>query len=60
VQDVLRRHKLHYTLLIAMVVVVSSALLVEEFERGVPGSNIQVAPGSAVVGGHDDHHSRLR
>lgn len=44
VQDVLRRHKLHYTLLIAMVVVVSSALLVEEFERGVPGSNIKSLP----------------
>jgi len=44
VRDVLRRHKLHYTLLIALVVVVSSALLVEEFERSVPDSNIKSLP----------------
>jgi voltage-gated potassium channel len=44
VQDVLRRHKLHYTLLIALVVVVASALLVEEFERNLPDSNIKSLP----------------
>jgi voltage-gated potassium channel len=44
VQDVLRRHKLHYTLLIALVVVVTSALLVEEFERSLPDSNIKSLP----------------
>ncbi len=44
VRDVLRRHKLHYTLLVAMVVVVASALLVEEFERGIPGANIRKLP----------------
>ena len=44
VRDVLRRHKLHYTLLVAMVVVVASALLVEEFERGIPDANIKTLP----------------
>lgn len=43
-QDVLKRHKLHYTLLIATVVVVASALLVEEFERGIPDANIKTLP----------------
>lgn len=46
VQDVLRRHKLHYTLLVALVVVVASALLVEEFERGIAGANIKTLPDS--------------
>lgn len=40
----LKRHKLNYTLLIATVVVVASALLVEEFERGVPDANIKTLP----------------
>jgi voltage-gated potassium channel len=44
VRDVLRRHKLHYTLLIALVVVVISSLLVEEFERSLPDSNIKSLP----------------
>lgn len=59
-QDVLRRHKLHYTLLIALVVVVSSALLVEEFERSLPDSKHQVASRRALVGGHHHHDSGLR
>jgi len=38
---VLTRHKLHYALLVAGLAVVGAGLLVESFERGVEGSNIQ-------------------
>ncbi|MDQ3963293.1 MAG: potassium channel family protein [Actinomycetota bacterium] len=41
---VLTRHKLHYVLAVALAVVVGGALLVESFERGVPGSNITSIP----------------
>jgi voltage-gated potassium channel len=40
VQDVLKRHKLGYTLLIAMVVVVGSGLLVATIEEASPDRNI--------------------
>lgn len=41
---ILTRHKLHYVLAVALAVVVGGALLVESFERGVPGSNITSIP----------------
>jgi len=44
VQDVLKRHKLGYTLLIAMVVVVGSGLLVATIEEASPDRNIQSIP----------------
>ncbi len=44
IQDVLRRHKLHYTLLVALTVVVAGALLVTELERGNPQANIKSLP----------------
>jgi len=44
VQDVLKRHKLGYTLLIAMVVIVGSGLLVAELEKADPERNIQSIP----------------
>jgi voltage-gated potassium channel len=44
VQDVLKRHKLGYTLLIAMVVVVGSGLLVATMEEASPDRNIQSIP----------------
>lgn len=44
VQDVLKRHKLGYTLLIAMVVVVGFGLLVAELEKSDPERNIQSIP----------------
>ena len=44
VQDVLRRHKLGYTLLIAMVVIVGSGLLVAELEQADPERNIRSIP----------------
>jgi voltage-gated potassium channel len=44
VQNVLRRHKLGYTLLIAMVVVVGSGLLVSTIEEASPDRNIQSFP----------------
>jgi hypothetical protein len=50
VQDVLRRHKLGYTLLIAMVVIVGSGLLVAELEMADPERNIRSIP-DALCGG---------
>ena len=44
VQDVLKRHKLGYTLLIAMVVVVGSGLLVATIEEASPDRNIKSIP----------------
>jgi hypothetical protein len=44
VQDVLKRHKLGYTLLIAMVVVVGSELLVATIEDASPDRNIKSIP----------------
>lgn len=44
VQDVLKRHKLGYTLLIAMVVVVGSGLLVATIEEASPDRNIDSFP----------------
>ncbi len=44
VQDVLKRHKLGYTLLIAMVVVVGSGLLVATIEEASPDRNITSIP----------------
>ena len=44
VQDVLKRHKLGYTLLVAMVVVVGSGLLVATIEEASPDRNIKSIP----------------
>ena len=44
VQDVLKRHKLGYTLLIALVVVVGSGLLVATIEDASPDRNIRSIP----------------
>jgi voltage-gated potassium channel len=44
VQNVLKRHKLGYTLLIAMVVVVGSGLLVATIEEASPDRNIRSFP----------------
>jgi voltage-gated potassium channel len=44
VQDVLKRHKLGYTLLIAMVVVVGSGLVVATIEEASPDRNIRSIP----------------
>jgi voltage-gated potassium channel len=44
VQDVLKRHKLGYTLLIALVVVVGSGLLVATIEEASPDRNIKSIP----------------
>jgi voltage-gated potassium channel len=44
VQDVLKRHKLGYTLLIALVVVVGSGLLVATSEEASPDRNIKSIP----------------
>ncbi len=44
VQDVLKRHKLGYTLLIAIVVVVGSGLLVATIEEASPDRNINSIP----------------
>jgi voltage-gated potassium channel len=44
VQDVLKRHKLGYTLLIAVVVVVGSGLAVATIEEADPARNIQSIP----------------
>jgi voltage-gated potassium channel len=41
---VLTRHKLHYLILVAMVVVVGAAALVAELERGAPDGNIESFP----------------
>jgi voltage-gated potassium channel len=43
-QDVLRKNKLGYTLLVALVVVVGSGLLVTELERADSGANIKSVP----------------
>lgn len=43
-RDVLTRHKLHYTLLVAMGVTVGSALLVVELERSSSSANIHSLP----------------
>ena len=43
-RDVLTRHKLHYALLVGGLSVVAAALMVDAFERGVEGSNIQGLP----------------
>ncbi len=40
IRDVLTRHKLHYTLLVASVVTVASGVLVAEIERGAQGAKI--------------------
>ncbi len=44
IQDVLKRHKLQDTLLVALTVVVASALIVSEIERNAPGANIKSLP----------------
>jgi voltage-gated potassium channel len=44
VQDVLKKHKLGYTLLIALIVVVGSGFLIEAVEHGNPESNIDSIP----------------
>ena len=44
VQDVLKRHNLGYTLLIAAVVVVGSGLLIAELEKSDPERNIRSIP----------------
>jgi voltage-gated potassium channel len=41
IQDVVRHRKLHYTLLIALVVTVGAGLLIGEFERVAPEANIR-------------------
>jgi voltage-gated potassium channel len=41
IQDVLRHRKLHYTLLIALVVVVAAGLIISELERSAVDSNIK-------------------
>lgn len=43
IQDVLTRHKLHYTLLVATVVTVGGGLIVAELERGAPEAEITSA-----------------
>lgn len=43
-KDVLTRHHLNYALAITMVAVFGAAFLVEAFERGAAGSNIQSLP----------------
>jgi voltage-gated potassium channel len=40
VRDVLSRHNLHYALVVTIFVVTGAAVLVKEFERGLPGANI--------------------
>jgi voltage-gated potassium channel len=44
VKDVLTRHKLHYTLLVATVVTVAAGLIVAEIEIGAPEANIDSVP----------------
>lgn len=46
IKDVLTRRKLHYGLLVAIVVIVVCALLVVEFERNAPDANITSLPDS--------------
>jgi voltage-gated potassium channel len=43
-RNVLTRHKLHYTLLVASVVTVAAGLIVAEVERGAPEGNIESIP----------------
>ena len=43
-RNVLTRHKLHYTLLVASVVTVGARLIVAEVERGAPEGNIESIP----------------
>lgn len=43
-RDVLTRHHLNYALAVTMVAVVGAAFLVEAFERGATGANIQSLP----------------
>jgi voltage-gated potassium channel len=43
-KDVLARHKLHYTLLVATVVTIGAGLVVTELERGAPEGNIESVP----------------
>jgi voltage-gated potassium channel len=44
VKDVLTRHKLHYTLLVATVVTIGAGVVVSELERGAPEGNIESLP----------------
>jgi voltage-gated potassium channel len=44
IRDVLTRHKLHYTLLVATVVTVACGVLVAELERGSADANIHSIP----------------
>jgi voltage-gated potassium channel len=44
VRDVLTRHKLHYTLLVAVVVTLGAGVVVAELERGAPDGNIDSVP----------------
>jgi voltage-gated potassium channel len=44
IRDVLTRHKLHYTLLVATVVTVGCGVLVAELERGSADANIHSIP----------------
>ncbi len=48
------------TLLLAMLVLVSSSLLVLQFEYRSPNANITTGWRRAVVGSRDHHHRRLR
>jgi voltage-gated potassium channel len=43
-KDVLTRHKLHYTLLVATVVTIGAGLVVAELERGASEGNIDSVP----------------
>lgn len=44
IQDVLRRHKLHYTLLVGLTVVVAGGLIVSELERNLPDATSSRCP----------------
>jgi voltage-gated potassium channel len=44
IQDVLTRHRLHYTLLVATVVTIGAGVLVAEIERTAPDGNITSIP----------------
>jgi voltage-gated potassium channel len=43
-KDVLTRHKLHYTLLVATVVTIGAGMIVAELERNAPEGNIDSVP----------------